>query len=310
MKNFEFNYSKYFKCISSRCEHNCCLNWDISIDNKTYKRYLEYAKSDNRFVENKTFSKKGFLMDCSLRCPFLDEDNLCHIIKNYGEKNLSTTCKTHPRFKNFFSGITETGLGLCCEEASRIILSLKPKMKTILVSDKGADRPLSPFEKKVFSFRNKALKIIQDRKVSTEEKLSKLNALSKIDLDKKSYKSWIEDFYLLERLDKKVDVVFDKLKKREFFSPIPSEFSREFEQLLAYLTYRHLSRAIDGLDLRVRLAFIVLAFKIILEIFNLGNKDFSSLVESCRIFSAEIECSDQNVFTILNKIESLVNFIN
>ncbi len=310
MKNFEFNYSKYFKCISSRCEHNCCLNWDISIDNKTYKKYLEYAKSDIKFIENKTFSKKGFVMDCSLRCPFLEEDNLCYIIKKYGEKDLSTTCKTHPRFKNFFTSITETGLGLYCEEASKIILSLKPKMKTILVSDRGANNLLSPFEKKVFAFRNRALKIIQDRKISTEEKLIKLTALHNIDLDKLSFKSWIKELSSLERLDKKADEIFDKLLTKDGFSPIDNGFSREFEQLLAYLTYRHLSRAIDNLDLRVRLAFVILAFKIILDIFNLGNKDFSSLVESCRVFSAEIECSDQNIFAILNKIESLVSFIN
>lgn len=310
MKNFEFNYSKYFKCISSRCKHNCCLNWDISIDKRAYKKYLERAKNDSRFLENVTFSKQGFLFNESKKCPFLEDDNLCYIIKKYGEKDLCLTCKTHPRFKNFFTSITETGLGLYCEEACRIILSLKPKMKTILVSDKGANKPLSPFEKKVFAFRNKALKIIQDRKISTEEKLSKLSALHNIDLDKLSLKAWIKEFSFLERLDEKADEIFDKLLVKEGFSPIEKGFTREFEQLLAYLTYRHLSRAIDSLDLRVRLAFVVLAFRIILEIFNLASKDFSSLVESCRVFSAEIECSDQNIFAILNKIESLVNFIN
>ena len=98
------------------------------------------------------------------------------------------------------------------------------------------------------------------------------------------------------------------------FSSVNENLSREFEQILAYLTYRHISRAIDNLDLMVRLSFVILSFKVINQIFAFLNKGdntnkLENLIEACRIYSSEIECSDYNITTLLNKIESLVKFI-
>ena len=111
MKQYEFNYNKKFTCIADKCKHNCCIGWQIDIDKKSLSHYETLKDKDNRFNDN-CFLGQSFNLNENLRCPFLDGDNLCHIIKNYGEKSLCKTCKTHPRFKNFFSGVTETGLGL------------------------------------------------------------------------------------------------------------------------------------------------------------------------------------------------------
>lgn len=308
MKYYEFNYNKKFCCIARNCKHNCCIGWEIKVDKKTANHYSYLSLTDNAFCPEK-FEGNTFKLDQFSRCPFLENDNLCYVIKKYGEKSLSKTCKTHPRFKNFFSSITETGLGIYCEEACRIILSLKHKMKRVLVKDDKKNCSLLPFERKIFAFRNKVLKIIQDRSLTTNQKISLLSSLSNIDLNKNSFSKWLEIFSRLERL-KTNEFSFSSIPLASDFANITDEFRREYEQLLSYFAFRHLSRAIDSIDLSVRLAFIVLAVKFINHIFSLQNeRTFENLVEACRFFTSEIECNDDNLFKILNQIENLVSFI-
>ena len=308
MKQYEFNYNKQFSCIADKCKHNCCIGWQIDIDSKTFSLYQTLKDKDARFSEN-SFLGKSFMLNQKLRCPFLDGDNLCHIIKNHGKKSLCKTCKTHPRFKNFFTGITETGLGLYCEHAGNIILSSKHKMKLELVKDDGKAQNLSPFERKVFAFRKKVVSVLQNKKLALAQKIALLNEICNVDLNKKTFNEWIEVFCGLERL-KINNFAFNNIPKGQNFANIESGFEKEYEQLLCYLSFRHLSRAIDTLDLRVRLAFVLLCFKMINHIFSLNDKkDKDSLVEVCRFFSSEIETSDDNIFAILNEIENLVSFI-
>ncbi len=312
MKKFEFNYSKKFKCIGSKCKHNCCIGWQIDIDKKSLNLYEQLSKTDARFDKD-CFNKKSFNLDSKFshnkRCPFLDGDNLCHIIKNYGEKDLCKTCKTHPRFKNFFSDRMETGLGLYCEEACKIILSFKLKMKEVLVKDDPKSTALSPLEKKIMAFRRKALSISQNRKLDIVERLSLLSNLANINLSKNSLKDWLNIYTKLDKLEIN-DFSFGMIAPAETFAPIENGFCREYEQLLSYLCYRHLSRAIDLLDLRVRLGFIVLSFNMINHMFSCQNeKTLDTLIEVCRFYSSEIETSDDNIFCLLNEIENLVSFI-
>ena len=305
MKQFEFNYTKNFSCINSKCKHNCCVGWKIKVDKSSLKNYATLSEKDIRFEGNIT-NDNFFNLDKELRCPFLDKDNLCHIIKNYGEKFLCKTCKTHPRFKNFFSDRVETGLGLYCEEACRLILTNKKKMKVVVNKDDNKNTCLRKFEKQIFSFRNKVIKIAQNRKLTIQERLEQLKVLSDIDIDKLSFDKWKNIFCSLEKLSVN-EYSFNDLQNSPNFSSVDQNFSSEYEQLLCYLAFRHISRAFDLLDLRIRLAFVILCFKMISHIFNtLKEKDLSSLIEVCRFFTSEIECSDKNQNQLLNQIELLV----
>ncbi len=305
MKYYEFNYSKKFNCIADKCKHNCCIGWEIAVDKRSRDKYKSLEVLDNRFlgqIENNCFK-----LAPNARCPFLNEDNLCHIIKSHGEKSLCKTCKTHPRFKNFFKGITETGLGLYCEEAGRIILSSSQKMKPVLIKDDDKPSALTPFEKKVLAFRNKVIRILQNRKLTVSERLSALQPLCQIDLNKKDFSSWIDFFTSLEKLEIN-EYSFDKIMSKSFYE-VDQNFSLGFEQLLCYLAFRHLSRSIDLLDLKVRLAFVILSFNMINTIFSQGEKSLDNLIECARFYSSEVECNDDNLYKILNEIESLVSFI-
>lgn len=307
MKQFVFNYSAKFSCINSKCQHNCCKGWEINIDKRTKEKYLELTKKDSRFNE-KAFNGNSFNLTEDLTCPFLDKDNLCHIIKNYGEKYLCKTCKTHPRFKNFFSGVVETGLGLYCEEACRIILTSKSKMRPVLIKDDNKPSLLNKFEKKVLKTRKKILNVLQNRKLSINERLKNLINFSDINLEKLSFSEWKKVFCSLEKL-KINEFSFENLKNSDSFYPINEDFSLYFEQILCYFTFRHISPAFDLLDLRVRTAFIILLFKMINQIFmEKDGLSLENLIESCRFLASEIEVNLDNQNAILNQIELLVSY--
>ena len=215
MKKFIFNYYKKFSCIGSKCLHNCCIGWEIKIDKRAKNKYEELQAKDKRFsIDN--YKMGVFNLSKKMRCPYLEEDGLCYIIKNYGESYLCKTCKTHPRFITYFSGRTETGLGLSCEEACRVILNFKPKMKLVLVKDDKNAKRLSLFERELIAFRNRALKIAQDRKISIEERLDKLLTISKVDIRTRAYGEWVKIFNGLEKL-KISDYKGEKLEKYSDF---------------------------------------------------------------------------------------------
>lgn len=308
MKIYEFNYCKNFSCINSECKHNCCIGWDIFIDKKSLSFYKELIGKDDRFSSD-CFNKNSFKLNVNGRCPFLDQDNLCHIIKKYGEDKLCNICKVHPRFKNFFSSMTEIGLGLYCEHAGKIILSNKEKMQPVLIKDDKKQKELLQIEKEILKFRKSIISLLQDRTISIKKRFFKLEQLNSINLDKNSFSEWISIFCGLEKLDIN-DYSFSDIKFTSSFLPMLDGFEKEYENLLCYLTYRHIPQSIDKLDLKTRLAFVILSFKMINHIFYESKcYNLSSLIEACRFYCSEIETNDNNILSLLDEIEKLISFI-
>ena len=64
-----------------------------------------------------------FLAQPEGRCPFLLSDGLCEIHRDMGPDYLCVVCRQFPRFSEYYGATKESGLGLSCEEAARIILS-------------------------------------------------------------------------------------------------------------------------------------------------------------------------------------------
>lgn len=125
---FAPDYYRDFHCIADRCRHSCCIGWEIDIDDASLERF--------RSVEGPLGEKLRANIDLSPtphftllgeaeRCPFLNEKNLCELILSLGEDSICDICRDHPRFRNFYSDRTEIGLGLCCEEAARLLLLQK-----------------------------------------------------------------------------------------------------------------------------------------------------------------------------------------
>jgi lysine-N-methylase len=87
MKLYAPKYYKNFKCIADKCEHSCCIGWEIDIDGKTLDKY-KALKNGYGDVINKSISAKDtphFILKDRDKCPHLHEQGLCKIILNLGD---------------------------------------------------------------------------------------------------------------------------------------------------------------------------------------------------------------------------------
>ncbi len=116
-----------FVCIASRCTDNCCIGWEIDIDERSLSRYKsaegEFAKRLCAAIHKGEDGVHTFAFGEGERCALLREDGLCELILNMGDDSLCDICALHPRFFGWYNGLKEAGLGLCCEEVCRLVFS-------------------------------------------------------------------------------------------------------------------------------------------------------------------------------------------
>lgn len=288
MKKFEPDYYKEFSCIADKCSHSCCIGWEIDIDKETLEKYQkisgEFGEKLRKNIENDG-TCAHFKLGDNERCPFLNENNLCDIILELGEEAISQICSDHPRFYNEFSGRLESGIGLCCEEAARIILDKSDKTK--LVQTEGGNE--TEEEEEFFLWRDEVFSFAQNREIPFDERLSVLSTITVTEDLISLYKS-------LECLDKSWhEKLNDITDGSDFFG-----FDKSFEQLLVYFIYRHTKDALYDERYKERLDFSVLSVRIIRAVFqNLSQKTLENLVEISRMYSSEIEYSEENTERIL-----------
>lgn len=298
MKTFVPNYYKNFKCVADKCKHNCCIGWEIDIDEDTLSLYDNIKGPFKKQLDegiNQENENTCFKLDGKGRCVFLNKNNLCDIILNCGEKSLCQICTDHPRFRNYFSDRIEIGLGLCCEEAGRIILSHNALFTLEEISDDGFEDEITDEEIEFFKFREEIFNRIQ-----TDDSKSVLEFCTN-DFPDKSTDEWADIFLSLERLDEHWTVLLYDLKSTDIENvTIPEEFHNYFRNLLTYFTYRHLNELSTEKDLK----FIYLSCEMIKNICKMHIKkyeklNFEDLVEYSRMYSSEIEYSDENIEKIL-----------
>ena len=110
-----------FKCTASKCSDTCCVGWEIDVDEASQEAYRKVTGAfGDKLRAN--IEDGHFKLLPHDRCPFLDKNNLCEIYKHLGKGALCDICREHPRFVEVYGDIMEKGLGLCCEEATRLLL--------------------------------------------------------------------------------------------------------------------------------------------------------------------------------------------
>ncbi|MBR6634764.1 MAG: flagellin lysine-N-methylase, partial [Clostridia bacterium] len=259
MKLIAPDYYDKFSCIADKCRHSCCVGWEIDIDEDTYSYYKSIGGELGKALQANIAVCDGtanFTLDENERCPFLEKDGLCRLIKELGESSLCNICADHPRFRSFYSQRTEIGLGLCCEAAAELILSQQHKVT--LVTLKDDTEVLTEDEEYLLKYRNQLFAIAQDRDFTVEERLENLLDFCGIDLPEKSFSEWAEIYLSLERLDEEWTDKLSLLKKAETYA-IPSSLEIPFEQLLVYLLYRYIPSALDDGDISSKIGFAVLS---------------------------------------------------
>lgn len=125
MKILVPRYYKNFKCSADRCSDNCCIGWEICIDDATMEGYMSLeADKRKKILDTVDFDGGAtFRLTSCERCANLDHRGLCKIISGLGEDYLCQICRDHPRYFNQTADGIEGGVGLACEEAARLILT-------------------------------------------------------------------------------------------------------------------------------------------------------------------------------------------
>lgn len=310
MKYYQLNYCKNFKCKAGECLNTCCAKWTIDLTARDFKRLTLLCKTDARVKLGVDEHTRTLKTDENRRCLFLDDDGLCYIIKKYGENALPAVCKVHPRFKNFFTGREETGLGLACEEAARKILSLNGKMRLVQLRDTREEAHLSRIERSIILFRNKAVSIANDKTRSVSDRIKTLLAFASTREELVLPTNIIPALLKTDCLEPSVKKLYVKALS---VTPQPDPFcgfENAAASLLSYFIYRHVSRAADETDLKVRLAFSVCsAFAVFYLAKASGKNGLEGLISAARTYSAEIEYSDDNTHYLLDYAEGFIKLI-
>ena len=142
----EPEFYKDFHCIGGQCSFTCCKEWKIAVDPETKKRWRKLSVPEtvlesgrvpkhacrssldktqlSQFVMKKDGGEIIELLP-NMRCPFLEDTELCRLVLDYGEACLSETCHVFPRETHEFANRTERTLVSCCPEIVDRLYTLK-----------------------------------------------------------------------------------------------------------------------------------------------------------------------------------------
>ena len=150
-----------FRCKGKSCTDNCCIGWEIDIDEETFQYYQDLKGTLGRDLRENILSSHGvhaFILQND-RCPFLDGDFLCRVQKELGEEGLCEICREHPRFYQSYCDVEEAGLAFACEGVAEMLLS---KQKPTVFCETGT-RHLPPETEQAFLRRKGWISTLQDR---------------------------------------------------------------------------------------------------------------------------------------------------
>ena len=302
------DYYENFRCIGSSCRDNCCIGWEIDIDSEALNKYMTLdGELGDELRTNITRSEDGsdcFRLAENDRCPFLNESNLCRLILSGGEEMLCEICRLHPRFRQWFGDRCEMGIGLCCEEAARMIISdTKPFGLHILSSEEG-DGELSDVCKRLLHIREELFGIISRGKSFSEISEELLKHCS--DAEKELFGTkpvrtavshnvtYAKDVHFLisylEPLNANWEKVCAELSP-VYAAPDERELSG-YKNLLTYYIFRYFMKSADDGEIFLKAALGVFSAECCALISKFTGQ---SLEESACLWSKETEYSEENL---------------
>lgn len=284
-----------FQCIADKCAHSCCLGWEIDIDGETAALYDVLPGELGEELRQKMCREPEphFCLTAEDRCPFLNEKGLCRLILSFGEDVLCDICREHPRFYNDFPERQEAGLGLCCEEATRLLLTGDGPLELVCDRDETGEGE----EPELISLRGKLFAILSDSGLPMEERIRRCCRGMDVEPIPFDAAFWRDFFLGLERMDEDWTAALLTVGTNEL--PLPDD--AKHTRLLQYMLYRHFASAEDEAQAGLILQFCVLSLRLLWAMEQSGGE----LRELVRLWSAEIEYSDENIGKIVERIKSL-----
>ena len=310
-----------FKCIADKCTDSCCIGWEIDVDETALEKYNKISTAFGAEIRSAIIKSEDdsncFALAENECCPFLNKNNLCEIIINCGEDFLCDICREHPRFYEWFPGVTECGLGLCCEEVCRILLENEEPFSMVEESD-GEEIILeteeeiaeSDFYIFLSAFREKIFEILFENEVSFEEKLVRiLSETERFCHDKikiRNYKNSLELYKKTEPIDEKWTEYINSLSGNYGkILEIEKEFQEKtkgdmlYSKILAYIIYRHFIKAVFDESIKERICFAVESVRFIYlcdmkTYFEKGELTLKDRIENLKNWSKQVEYSEEN----------------
>lgn len=324
------NYYDLFNCKASACEHTCCVGWEIDIDPESLNRYGNIpGEMGKRLKENIDWEAVPpcFRLTHDERCPFLDQNGLCDLITTLGKESLCHICDDHPRFRNVLADRVELGLGLCCEAAAKLILSPSELFSVVELPPEKAAREryaqevseaLDDLTAALIACRETLFPMFTDRTKPLSDRIRHVFHECDIDLTESgpdtfgSFSAIADLLRDMERLDPAWDACLDALEKmtEDPLTELDGETHVAYENLICYFLYRYMTADAEYWPdaKRTRTAFAVLCTITIHAIHRAtGGKDLDSLCEIARMFSSEIEYSEENLERLMEAVEDAVS---
>ncbi|MBR5780088.1 MAG: flagellin lysine-N-methylase [Clostridia bacterium] len=288
MKLYAPKYYNQFKCIADKCEHSCCIGWEIDIDDGALEGYKALECGYGKII-NDSISFDGtphFKLCEGDRCPHLDEKGLCRIILNVGEDHLCGICREHPRFYNY-TDVAEVGLGMSCREAARLVLSSTDYAKTEEIGNVDGKKAELTFNGRIE--RARVYSILQSDGIDYCDKLQKIHSEYEIELlDDAFYIDLLSELEYLDEAHRELFMNYSADKRA-----VGTE--AYLERALAYFVYRHCTEALDSEDFRARLAFCLFCERLLSSLaVSQGVCDLNGMATLASIISEEIEYSEDN----------------
>ena len=303
-----------FKCIAGRCSDTCCVGWEIDIDESSQESYRKVAGAfGDKLRQN--IEDGHFKLLPHDRCPFLDKGNLCEIYTHLGEGALCDICREHPRFVEVYGDIMEKGLGLCCEEAARLLLEGEGPLTFTAEESNEPEDEIDDDDREirdqVLYEREQIFATLADSSLSFQERLHDAFGFS-LDAPFTPFENANAYLELLEKTESfgpAWDEALVRIKERLAAGPVQDEgfFSEnESARILAYTVYRHYAKCLfDGYEQGKRLFAVF--FWNVARFFThelAGNDNTKNVkVDAIKILSRQLEYCEEN----MRRIESALD---
>ena len=304
MRTYTTSEYKEFRCLAGQCLHTCCAGWEIDIDPETMSRYRLIGGLFGSRLQQAIDSSGGqpvFRMDADGRCPMLRKDGLCEIYRRLGPEALCQICADHPRYRNFSESRIETGLGLCCEAEAWRIVSMKSPLSVIMLEEDDAQKDPNEDEADLFALRDALMEAVQEEG-SWTQRLSRVMAMCDLTVLPDP-----DDVIALMNSLEVLDDAWPGILRRADSLAVPPEWDAPAGRIAAALLFRHVAGCLEDGRLRARILFALSGASLIRSLAaGRDPADLHMLADTARMFSAEIEYSEENMDAVLESMDQCI----
>jgi len=322
------DYYRDFRCIAGDCKDSCCKGWEIDIDSDTAEYYETLGGEFGKRLKD-NIRDGSFALTDDESCPFLNSKGLCDIFTELGEDKLCRICSDHPRYFEWFNGLKEGGVGLCCEAAAELILSRPFALsETDIPEEEAAGEYDEELFSLIFSARSTILDTLADEKLSLAQSLCRMLGIAaeiqdSIDIPfpdnsdeacSDNISNILRYYGELEPIDEKWIPYISECAENLGSLPCHNKADDTYLRRIAqYLIFRYMLKAVyDGEILgyakfaAVSVIFIDRLFRF--ETLQNGSCGFAECAEIAKNYSKETEYCEENMDSLLNSFAKMPFF--